>query len=253
MKNKSCPSGGAMKSFLTLIVTILLSTNAFALKKAGGGRAFKGGTLSIGVGIGMGSFEQDGLNEAIRNAKTNSGATTGEMNSAVEYMGFATYRFANNIIALQIRPAFFSQTSNGSGTGGAFDYSLTGYSVFPLVRFIPLSNDIIDFYLQGGLGYGNLKGTITNGARKVEFGGSSFGTQVGVGADFCFLPEHCFGVEGNYRYLPVERNKVTSASGALPDGIGQGSVNHELENSSGDDVGTKLSGITGVVTYSFNF
>lgn len=242
-----------MKSLLTLFATLLLSTNVFALKKAGGGRAFKGGTVSIGLGIAMGSFEQDGLNESIRNAKAISGATTGEMNSATEYMGFATYRFANNVVALQVRPSFFSQSSNGSGTGGSFDYNLTGYSVFPIIRFIPLSNDVIDFYIQGGLGYGNLKGSITNGARKVEFAGSSFGTQVGVGAEFCFLPEHCFGVEGNYRYLPIERNKVTSASGALPDGIGQGSVNHELENTSGDDVGTKLSGVMGVITYSFNF
>lgn len=241
-----------MKSLLAVVATILLTMNAFALKK-GGGRAFKGGTFSVGVGIGMGSFEQDGLNEAIRNAKSISGATTGEMNSAIEYMGTATYRFANNIVALQIRPTMFSQSAKGAGTGGAYDYELKGFSVFPLIRFIPLSNDIIDFYIQGGLGYGKLDGSIKNGARKVEFGGSSFGTQVGVGADFCFLPEHCFGVEGNYRYLPVERNKVTSSSGALPDGIGQGSVNHELENTSGDDVGTKLSGITGVVTYSFNF
>ncbi|MBC7458153.1 MAG: outer membrane beta-barrel protein [Bdellovibrionaceae bacterium] len=242
-----------MKSLLTLFATIFLASNVFALKKAGGGRALKGGTFSIGLGIGMGSFEQDGLNESIRNAKSISGATTGEMNSAVEYMGFATYRFANNIVALQIRPTFFSQTSKGNGTGGAFDYSLDGYSVFPLIRFIPLSNDIIDFYIQAGLGYGKLDGSITNGARKVSFGGSSFGTQVGIGAEFCFWPEHCFGLEGNYRYLPIERNKVLSASGALPDGIGQASPNHELENNSGDDVGTKLSGVSGVVTYSFNF
>jgi len=242
-----------MKSLLTLVVTILLATNAFALKKAGGGRAFKGGTLSIGVGLAMGSFEQDGLNEAIRNAKAISAATTGEMNSAIEYMGFASYRFANNVVALQLRPTFFNQSSKGNGTGGAFDYSLTGFTVFPLIRFIPLSNDVIDFFIQGGLGYGKLDGSITNGARKVTFGGSSFGTQVGVGADFCFLPEHCFGVEGNYRYLPVERNKVLSASGSLPDGIGQASPNHELENTSGDDVGTKLSGISGVITYTYNF
>ncbi len=242
-----------MKSLATLFAVIFLSLNVFALRKAGGGRALKGGTFSLGVGIGLGSFEQDGLNEAIRAAKTNSGATTGEMNSATEYLGFATYRFANNFVAIQLRPAFFSQVSNGSGTGGSYDYSLNGYSVFPLIRFIPLSNDVIDFYIQGGMGYGKLDGTITNGTRKVSFSGSSFGTQVGVGADFCFFAQHCFGVEGNYRYLPIERNKVTSSSGALPDGISQGALNRELENSSGDDVSAKLSGISGVVTYSFNF
>jgi hypothetical protein len=242
-----------MKSFLMILAAILLTSNAFALKKSGGSRALKGGTFSIGLGVAMGSYDQEGLNEAIRNAKSISAATTGEMNSATEYMGFATYRFANNMVSLQIRPSFFSQSSNGSGTGGSFDYKLTGFTVFPLIRFIPLSNDFIDFYIQGGLGYGKLDGTITNGAREVSFGGSGFGTQIGVGADFCFFPEHCIGVEGNYRYLPVERNKVTSSSGALPDGIGQASPQHELENTSGDDVGTKLSGVTGAITYTFNF
>ena len=242
-----------MKSLITLIAVIFLSLNAFALRKAGGGRALKGGTFSVGVGLGLGSFEQDDLNDAIRTAKTTSGATTGEMNSATEYVGFATYRFANNFVAIQLRPAFFSQATKGSGTGGSYDYSLSGYSVFPLLRFIPLSNDVIDFYIQGGMGYGKLDGTITNGARKVSFGGSSFGTQAGIGADFCFFAQHCFGVEGNYRYLPIERNKVVTSSGALPDGISQASLNRELENAVGDDVSTKLSGVYGVVTYSFNF
>lgn len=245
--------GGNMKSLLIVVSAILLTSNAFALRKAGGGRALKGGTFSIGAGIGMGSFEQDGLNESIRNAKVISGATTGEMNSATEYMAFATYRFSNNLVALQIRPSFFSQTSNGSGAGGSYDYNLKGYSVFPLIRFIALSNDIIDFYIQGGLGFGKLDGSIQNGARKVDFSGSSFGTQIGIGADFCLVAEHCFGVEGNYRYLPIERNKVLSASGALPDGIGQASPNRELENISGDDIGTKLSGILGVISYTYNF
>ncbi len=242
-----------MKFLMVFLTSVLLTTNVFALKKAGASRALKGGTFSVGLGVSLGSFEQDGLNEAIRNAKSISGASTGEMNSAVEYLAFATYRFASNLVALQLRPSFFSQSTSGSGTGGSFDYSLTGYSVFPLLRFIPLSNDYIDFYIQGGLGYGKLDGSITNGSRKVNFGGSGFGTQVGIGADFCFLAEHCIGIEGNYRYLPVERNKVVSSSGALPDGISQASPNHELENNSGDDIGTKLSGVSGTVTYSFNF
>lgn len=253
-----------MKAYRLLLPLFIFLTSLFALpdlvqaataRKRGGRSAFAGGSISMGLGVSLLSAEQNGLNQMITAAKATSGASTSELGSGVEYMGFATFRFSNGYVALQLRPAYFTQSVSGSGTGGAYDYNLTGFSVFPLVRIIPLSNDIIDFYLQGGIGYGSLNGDVTNGARNVSFKGSSFGIQIGLGADFCLVPEHCFGIEGNYRYLPVERNIVKSISSTMPDGVRPGTVaGNELEDTaSGNDIGTTMSGVAGILTYTFNF
>lgn len=222
-------------------------------KKKGGSKVLKGGFYSIGVGIGFGSIAQDGLNQAIKTAKSTSASSTSELSASMEYMGFISYRMPTYPITLQLRPSYYTQSSTGSGTGGNFNYELTGFTVFPIIRYIALSNDLIDFYLQGGLGYAKLDGKITNGARNVSFTGSSFGMQAGIGADFCFFPEHCIGVEGTYRYLPIVRNVNSSGSTLPPDGIGQSTSGRELENTAGDDIATSLSGVTGIITYTFNF
>lgn len=235
------------------ILLFLLDANAQTSKKRGAGKALKGGTFSVGLGIGFGSVSQPGLSESIRLSKTSSSATTDDFKSSTEYFGFMTYRLANNYIAVQLRPSIFTQSTHGTGTGGDYDYDLSGFTVFPILRVIALSNDFIDFYLQGGLGFGKLDGNITNDMRKVSFSGQAFGTQVGMGADFCFFPEHCIGVEGSYRYLPIERNIVTSSSGGLPNGVTQVSPQRELENTTGDDIPTTLSGVSGNITYTFNF
>lgn len=246
----------SLKSFSSLLVILAIcfvSQESFAKKKGGKG-AFAGGSLSVGLGLAVATADQDGLNQVIRAAKAGTNkSTAGELSSGVEYMGHVTFRFSNNLVALQLRPTYFMQDSSGSGADGSYEYSLSGLSVFPLIRIIPLSNDLIDFYMQFGLGYGNMIGKIRNGARSVEFKGGNFGTQFGIGADFCFLADHCFGIEGNYRYLPISRNMVTSSSGALPDGITQATPDRELEDTSTNDVATKLSGISGVLMYTFNF
>ncbi len=246
------------KNFSILFVLILLFTtntawSQSAKKKGGGSKALKGGLLSLGIGISFGSIEQAGLNESIKLSKANSAATTDEFKSATEYLAYVTYRLATAPLAVQFRPSIYTQSTHGTGLGGNYDYDLNGYTVFPIVRFIALSNDIIDFYLQGGLGYANIEGSITNAFTRVGFKGSAFGTQLGIGADFCFFPEHCVGVEGSYRYLPIDRNIVTSSSGGLPNGVTNATPNRELENSSFDDIATSLSGVSGIVSYSFNF
>jgi len=225
-------------------------------RKRGGKSAFAGGSMSIGFGIALHTAEQNGLNNMIRSAKAQPGlnVTTSDLSSGYEFSGQFTFRFSNNLVAIQLRPSYFTQSASGRGTDGSYDYDLTGLTLFPLVRLVPLSNDIIDFYLQAGIGYGKLDGSITNGSRNAKFSGSGFGMQVGLGADFCLIPDHCFGVEGNYRYLPVSRNIVSSGTSATPPyGATQATSDRELEDASGNDVGTSMSGISGVLNYTFMF
>ena len=228
------------------------SNAAHAAKKKGGKGAFAGGSLSAGFGISLTTAEQTGINSLINSARTATNSTASTLSSATEYIGYVTFHFAGNFVAIQLRPTLFSQKSTGSGSDGAHSYSLNGYTLFPLVRITPLSNDLIDFYIQGGLGYGNLDGSISNGATRADFSGSSFGTQFGLGAQFCFVPDHCFNIEGNYRYLPIGRNIVSNGSG-LPTGTTQASNNKELEDAAGNDVATTLSGVSGILSYTYNF
>ncbi len=240
------------KLFMAVLLLSTFSTEVALAKKRGGKGAFAGGSLSFGLGIATTSASQEGLNDIIQVVKATEGATVSTLSSGMEYIGHATFRFSNGFVALQLRPTYFTQEESGTGTAGNYNYSLSGLTVFPLVRIIPLSNDFIDFYMQGGLGYANLSGTIKNGPNTVDFKGGNFGAQVGIGADFCFFPNHCFGVEGNYRYLPIPRNIVTGASGTTPTGLSQAGRDQELE-AGGNDVATKLSGISGILMYTFNF
>lgn len=253
---KLMPANNYLKVFALTIFTmsLVLSNDAFAARKGGGAKSLKNGSVSIGLGVSLMSANQDGLNDMIKAAKVaQPGVTTSELSSAMEYNAQLTFTFSSGLVALQLRPSYFTQSSMGSGPSGDYDYKLTGFSFFPLVRIIPLSNDIIDFYIQGGLGYGELKGDVTNGTgNNVSFKGSGFGLQVGLGANFCMTASHCFGVEGNYRYLPISRNIVDSSSGTIS-GTTQIAPNKELEGADGNDVGTSMSGVGGTLSYVFNF
>lgn len=234
---------------LILICSFSIEVHA---KKRGGRGAFAGGALSAGLGIAITTADQTGIDSLIQAAKTATNSSASTMGSATEYVGYLTFRFANDFVALQLRPSLISQSSSGTGTDGAHSYKLNGLAVFPIMRIIPLSNEFIDFYLQGGLGYGKVDGTIENGATNAKFSGSGFGTQIGLGAEFCFVPDHCFNVEGNYRYLPISRNIVTSGTGT-PAGLSQPIADRELEDASGMDVATTLSGVSGMLSYTYNF
>ncbi len=244
--------------FVSLISLIIVSfsESAFAASKKRGTKGiFGGGSFSVGLGLALSTADQTGMNGLIDAAKAAANSSASKMGTATEYVGYFTFRFANGYTAIQLRPTLFSQSSSGSGSDGSHDYSLDGFTVFPLARIIPLSNDFIDFYVQGGLGYGKLNGSIKNGPREAKFSGSAFGAQVGLGAEFCFVPEHCFNVEGNYRYMPIERNVVSSGTGPgnLPHGASQAQADKELEDGNQNDVLTTLSGISGLISYTFNF
>jgi hypothetical protein len=226
-----------------------------ASKKRGTKGIFGGGSFSVGLGLALSTADQTGINSLINAAQLSANSTAGKMGTATEYVGTFTFRFANGFTAIQLRPTIFSQSSSGSGTDGSHSYSLDGFTIFPLARIIPLSNNFIDFYVQGGLGYGKMDGTIRNGSRQASFSGSAFGVQGGLGAEFCFVPDHCFNLEGNYRYMPIERNIVSSGTGAsnLPYGTSQAQSDRELEDSNGNDIPTTFSGISGLVSYTLNF
>jgi hypothetical protein len=244
--------------FFAVLFTVLsfsIQSSAASLKKKGTKGVFGGGAFAVGLGVALSTAEQTGINGMIDSAKAAVGSSASKLSSATEYVGMLTFKFANGYTAVQLRPSLFSQSSSGSGSDGSHDYSLSGYTIFPLARLIPLSNDFIDFYLQGGLGYGKLDGSVKNGTREAKFSGSAFGMQVGLGAEFCFVPEHCFNIEGNYRYMPIERNVVSSGTGPgnLPHGTSQAQPDKELEDGNGNDIATTLSGISGLISYTFNF
>ncbi|MBC7742251.1 MAG: outer membrane beta-barrel protein [Bdellovibrionaceae bacterium] len=234
------------------IIIIPLNSEAIGMRKKGGKGAFAGGSVSAGIGLAFVTADQSGINDLITSAKSSSAATTGNLSSGYELTTHLTFRFSNNLVAIQLRPSYFTQETAGTGSLGNFNYKLTGFTVFPMVRLIPLANEIIDFYVQGGIGYGKLDGDIVNGGRTAKFSGSGFGMQAGLGADFCFVPDHCFGVEGNYRYLPLSRNIVSSSTGLI-DGASQSQPDRELENANGSDVATTMSGISGALNYTIIF
>jgi hypothetical protein len=120
-----------------------------------------------------------------------------------------------------------------------------------MMRFVPLENNIIKFFLQGGVGYGRLSGSVENASGKVDFAGGTFGMMGGLGALFCFTPAHCMGVEGNLRYLPIARNTVSNVTGAHPQ-FSQAIADRELEFDD-SDVATSMSGIVGAVYYTLMF
>lgn len=214
----------------------------------------RGDLWSIGGGIGFNSINQADINKTIRAAKTSGAANTPEMKVAMEYMAFISYRFGKYPVSIQFRPSYFTQTTTGSGTDGNYNYELTGYTFFPIVRYIPLTTAQFDLYVQAGAGYAMMNGKIANATRKVSFSGASFGTVVGAGVDFCFFPNHCIGAEGNYRYLNIDKNDIRSASGQVPYGLHPDSANgRELEDTTGDNISTFLTGLNGIVAYTYYF
>jgi len=236
------------KSMLSAVVgaLVLAFSAQNALARGGGG----GDGHSMEFGLGLLTAGQDDMNTLIKTARA-SGADTGDMGSAYELFAQYQYRFSGSIFALAFRPSYVMQNATGSGTGGSYDYKLTGMTFFPIFRFYPLENGFIKFYMQTGLGYGRVSGDVSAGGTSISFNGSAFGAMGGLGVDFCFTPEHCLSIEGNLRYLPIERNLASSATGTVP-GLSQAGSNQEVEIN-GSDLKTTLSGIQGSVAYTLNF
>lgn len=240
-----------MISFLVrraiLLFLFISGIQAFAAMGGQGG-------WSLGMYAGIVNSSQEQMNEIIKRANTgvNGPVSTSQMNSAYEAAPFLQYRFGGTIYAVQFRPSFFYQKEDGSGDNGSYGMSVTGYTVFPMLRLYPLENDLMKFYMQFGLGYGRVNGEINEGAgNSVKFASGSFGTVVGLGAEFCFNANHCLNLEGDYRYLNFERNIVTSSSGTLPN-LTNSTKGQEVEMD-GSDLSVRMGGLMFLAGYTMWF
>lgn len=210
------------------------------------------GGFSVGGFFGTTSASQTDLNTLISTARA-TGVTTSDISSALEFSGHWTYRFSG-MLALQFRPSYFYAKETGkNGLGEKYDYSVTGFTVFPVFRWYLLEDSFIRFFTQLGVGFGFATGNITEGAASTEFSGNNMGYMAGLGAEFCFSANHCINVEGNFRYLPFERMEADSVTGTFAAGsittpVKGGEV--ELNNK---DVATTFSGIMGVLGYTYYF
>jgi hypothetical protein len=235
----------ALASGFLILMTLLSGEGASAA--SGGGHQF-------GFNLGFIGSSQEHMNTLITRANSREGGiTTSAMNDAYEASLDYRYRFSGSIVALMIRPSYFYQKSTGSGAPGSFDYGLTGFTVFPMTRFYPLENNFLKFFMQLGIGYGRLNGEIQEGSARVEFAGGGFGAQAGLGAEMCVSANHCFTTEGNWRYLNIERNIASSATGTFDSGsISQAEKDKEVEFDGGDLI-TRMSGLQFVLGYVFKF
>lgn len=214
-----------------------------------------GGGHSVSFGLSLVTADQKDLNsigDAIGNTYPGAFGMK-SLGSAYEFFGQYQYRFSGSMFAMIFRPSYFMQSTSGSCGGASCDIKLSGLALFPMLRIVPLENSFIKFFMQGGVGFGSLTTSISEGAAaaSAKFSGSAYGGQAGIGADFCFTPSHCLTIEGNIRYLPVERNTYDSQSGTFTGGFSNsGSSEVERNNS---DVSTTMSGIQGVIAYTLNF
>lgn len=243
-----------------LFLSTLLLVSAMSIQDAHAQRRFSrgpslSGDMSLGIGISTVSAGQNDMNSLIDDAATSAGADTKDLGSAWEFWANWGYRFSGTMYSFVLRPSYFMQSAEGSGTGGSFDYKLTGFTVFPIFRIYALENSFIKFFMQTGLGYGSLSGEITAASKNLEFKGSAFGAMGGIGVDFCFTEAHCLTIEGNLRYMPIERNLTTggncSAANDIP-GVSQCGGNLEVERG-GKDLATTMSGVQGLIGYTMNF
>ncbi len=221
-------------------LALIAGTQSHAAGSSGGGHGFSLGISSL-------SPSQDDLNSHISAVNSANSTAVGEFGTGYEFFLNYTYRISGSIFGLFFRPGYFMQSAKGS----SYNYSLSGYTFYPGIRFYPLENQYIKFFLQAAVGYGRLSGKLSQPNGEVSFGGGSFGAMGGAGAEFCITDSHCLFIEGNLRYNPIERNIVSKASGT-PTQLSQTASDNELEYNN-SDVKTSLSGIQGVFGYTMWF
>lgn len=236
---------------LTFLFILLSATQAFA--KSSGGGASLSGDSSFEFGLAISNASQDAVNDMIKyaNSNTSGGISTSSLTSGYEFSVSYVMRIKSSMFALILRPSYFTQSQTGSGSGGSFDYKLTGYTIFPMLRLIPLENNFIKFFMQTGVGYGKLSADVTEASNSISFSGDNFGGILGLGVDFCFTATSCLTIEGNARYLPIPRNLVSSKTGSFGS-LTRSGVGGEIEANS-NDLATTLSGIQGMIAYTLNF
>lgn len=228
------------------------SHNAQAARGGGGG----GGGNTFGIVGGVSNSSQDYLNTLITRANSRASVgpvNTPALNSAYELGMQYGYRFSGTMFTALFRPTYFYQPTTGTGLNGSYNYSVTGFTVFPMLRITPLENDFMRFFMQIGLGYGRANTKIEEGTATLNAVGDAFGTVLGLGAEFCITSSQCISVEGNYRYLRMERNIATDATGTFAsDSLSRAAQNREVELD-GDDLQIRMGGLQLLAGYAIHF
>lgn len=241
--------------FTSTIIAAIALTTGEALAARGGGGASISGSHAIGFGLSLVTAGQNDLNSVMDATATAYPGTfsTKNLGSAYEFFAQYSFRFSGTMFGIVLRPGYFTQSATGNCGTGSCDYKLTGLSLFPMLRLIPLENAFIKFYLQAGIGYGNLKAEVSEVSSSASFSGDAYGGMAGIGVDFCFTGTHCLTVEGNVRYLPVARNVASASNGTFASGgFSQVNKGQEVEYN-GNDLSTTMSGLQGVLAYTLNF
>lgn len=237
---------------LILSAGIFLAISAHAAGSGGGGGA--GGDWAFGGALGVTATNQSDINSSISQANAGEGGiSTAQLGNAWEAYGFIQYRFTGSWLAFQLRPSFFYQNQDGSNNAGqSYEYNVSGYTVFPMARFYMLESAYIKFFSQLGIGFGVVTAKHHEESNEIKYRGANMGYTFGLGSEFCLWGgPHCISVEGNFRYLTVDRNLATSATGTLY-GLSQATTNQEVELAN-NDLKVSMSGIQGFLGYSYHF
>lgn len=243
---------------LFAVATCFYSSFAFSQYGGGGGGLFSG-TFSLGVSGGITATGQGDINELQSRANSRETISTSSLGNAWEIAGYIQYRYSGSFLALQLRPAYFLQQEEGNASNGEdYEYGVSGYTIFPMAKFHMLEDESIKFFTTVGVGFGYVSGEIVEGPASVEFSGNDIGYQVGLGAEFCFLGGfHCITVEGNYRFLVIDRVTADDFSGTEFDSgsitqpnTGQTAGEVEFDNK---DLRIDLSGVQGLIGYVYHF
>ena len=233
-----------MQKYL-IVLLLFISSSSFA-KGSGGG-------WHLGFGAGIVTVDQEDMNTLQQRANSRvGGITTSQLGNAYELTATFGYRFKSSIYEMLFRPSYFFHSQSGTGASQPYEYGVSGYSVFPIFRFYPLESSVMKFFFQVGVGYGGFNGEITEASYNLKFSGGSFGFLGGLGIEMCFVPSHCFALEGNLRGLGASRVVADSVSGtpagSVP-GISQGtSAGQEVEMDS-RDLGVSISGLQALLGY----
>jgi hypothetical protein len=230
-----------------LILTLGFSSLSMAQKRG----VSLSGAHSLGLGLGLITSDQVNMNDVMDTANS-GGGNVKNLTSGYEFFAQYGIRFDRSWWGFVFRPSAMSQSSSGNCQSGKCSYEVNGLSFFPMIRMVPLENAVIKLFFQVGLGYGQMEGKISQPAGKIKFKGSAFGAIGGLGVDFCMTESHCFTVEGNLRYLPIERNLVTKGASGLAGGVTGANSGDEVEVNN-SDLSTTMSGLQGLVSYTLMF
>lgn len=227
------------KSMMTVVLLVfsvmITSTSALA--------AGSGGGWSLGLGLGLVNAGQDDMDSVISGGPGGAGS----MGNGMEAVGTFGYNFGG--VSLLFRPGYYWVSQDNAGN----EYNLNAISFFPTLRFDLLSNNMITFYGQLGMGVVMMNGEVKEGGYSVEFSGTQLGYSGGLGSEFCFWADHCFFLEANLRIAGIDRMKVDSMSGSRNNSaITQDTKGMEFEINQ-RDFSASLSGIQGVIGYNMHF